>query len=930
MAGEVTDPRVKAILLGGGAMAAGAPFVAGAMSGSQRPIDRARASRIARAAPASRGVLGTLGRFSGPVGAAAGMLMPSQLGDGTLQGNEQMLDPTLNRSMFGGQPPQAAGTGITSGLETTPEQEAEMEGTLSELAGGLQSMNDDIDNAEDYVGIMNAIRGDDQSIDQRRNELAGYIGKEDAGKTPESALTLIQPSLTLLDSAEQGSQEEGGAIADDGIMSMLGELGGQGAMQGAADAMQGGQPMQAPGQGEAMARMAMGEQPVMRSGGSENQGENTINSANLPASFNLQNYQTLMGLVPKAQTTAELLPQYQALYKDSAKAYELNPYISGLQLAAAVANAPEGELFSSVLAPETIKAVSDPILQMAQAKGQSGIAAKKGAMEAAAKSKAVADEAKNKMLSTFATEAAKIPDLNIQKLNDGTIYGINVRTGEVASTIAGRKFDKTEKLGNGQVMLIDTSSANPTVEGDGFKVIGTAKGDFTHTISNTGDIVVLDKDTGNVDIKTVEGQTKPFEVYQTAQGQFFKLTPDGVATPIEAAGIEMGPVPTDLVQNVTALTDLRTKLKGLNTKDNIEEYKSTLGKIELLQQNLMPKTSEFERLLAAKEKLVYDTVLKTDGEEKAQAAMLQYRGEITEKYLQNKITPTLNYNPRKATDEVFAKLLGRDVEGINENATKTAGLRDFATQAADASGQFQTGSLSGTRLATQKFVNAVPGLGKYLQDTMSKDAYNAIFGGSVVSAEIIETASNQFSLRMSQYVQGNLNTEELRMVKGAGPSLYTSKEGLQYLAEIYTKSAERAVKEQQFVQSWMQNANEQNAYTSAEDKYLALSAARTQFALDNQVVDQATINALPQGDLKPFTATNNSGVEVRMSENLYNMAAQVQKYPDLNTFKANIGTIVQQGLLQDPNGKVITNVPKDEYVEKLWSQLSGLTLSGRI
>ena len=168
------------------------------------------------------------------------------------------MDPVLQRAMFSGQAtqvPQAAGTGITSGLETTPEQEAEMEGTLAEIAGGLQSMNDDIDNAEDYVGIMNAIRGDDQSIDQRRNELAGYIGKEDAGKTPESALTLIQPSLTLLDSAEQGSQEEGGAIADDGIMSMLGELGSQGAMQGAANAMQGGQ------------------QPVMRADGSPPTGE---------------------------------------------------------------------------------------------------------------------------------------------------------------------------------------------------------------------------------------------------------------------------------------------------------------------------------------------------------------------------------------------------------------------------------------------------------------------------------------------------------------------------------------------------------------------------------------------------------------------------------------------------------------------------------
>ena len=35
-------------------------------------------------------------------------------------------------------------------------------------------------------------------------------------------------------------------------------------------------------------------------------------------------------MFPKAKTTAELLPQYQELYKDSAKAYELNPYIAGL------------------------------------------------------------------------------------------------------------------------------------------------------------------------------------------------------------------------------------------------------------------------------------------------------------------------------------------------------------------------------------------------------------------------------------------------------------------------------------------------------------------------------------------------------------------------------------------------------------------------
>ena len=145
------------------------------------------------------------------------------------------MDPVLQRAMFSGQAPQAAGTGITSGLETTPEQEAQMESVLGDVAGQLKEMNDGIDNADDFVGIMNAIRGDNQSIEQRRNELAGYIGKEDAKDTPESALTLIQPSLTLLEATEQGSPETDDVNMNEGIMSAL---------------------TQAPGQGEAMARMA--------------------------------------------------------------------------------------------------------------------------------------------------------------------------------------------------------------------------------------------------------------------------------------------------------------------------------------------------------------------------------------------------------------------------------------------------------------------------------------------------------------------------------------------------------------------------------------------------------------------------------------------------------------------------------------------------
>ena len=251
--GEVQDPRVKALLLGGGAAAAGAPFVASAMGLGQKPKrqPRPKPNRLAQATPAAgRGILSTLGRFAGPVGALTTALMPTELGDAT-------MDSVLQRQMFSGQAPKAAGTGITSGLDTSPEQEAQMEEVMGDMSGMMQSMADGIDNASDYAGIMNAIRGDDQSIDQRRDELAQLIGKSDAEKTPESALTLIQPSLTLLEATDQGSPDAPEPIMDEGILSALGKAGEQ---------------------GEALARMEMGEQPVMRAAGSPPEGETTFPS----------------------------------------------------------------------------------------------------------------------------------------------------------------------------------------------------------------------------------------------------------------------------------------------------------------------------------------------------------------------------------------------------------------------------------------------------------------------------------------------------------------------------------------------------------------------------------------------------------------------------------------------------------------------------
>ena len=78
---------------------------------------------------------------------------------------------------------------------------------LSQAAGGIASL----DEAQNYEDVMNSMRGDQASVEQRRQELAGVVGPGDAGQTPDSVLTLVQPVM-MLANVDQGigglAQEE--------------------------------------------------------------------------------------------------------------------------------------------------------------------------------------------------------------------------------------------------------------------------------------------------------------------------------------------------------------------------------------------------------------------------------------------------------------------------------------------------------------------------------------------------------------------------------------------------------------------------------------------------------------------------------------------------------------------------------------------------
>ena len=90
---------------------------------------------------------------------------------------------------MGGDPAMAQGVG--SMMESVDP--AIMQDMLMRAGEGIQ----DLENVDNYEQMMNMIRGDEASIPERRTELAGLVGEQDAAQTPESVLALVQPVVQI-------------------------------------------------------------------------------------------------------------------------------------------------------------------------------------------------------------------------------------------------------------------------------------------------------------------------------------------------------------------------------------------------------------------------------------------------------------------------------------------------------------------------------------------------------------------------------------------------------------------------------------------------------------------------------------------------------------------------------------------------------------
>ena len=128
-----------------------------------------------------------------------------------------MLGDVLRRPMF----MQAGGMTMPMPM---PAQPTDNVGIMDGFAQG-QPMENPIDQAKDYAGLMNLIRGNEASVEQRREELSQIVGRTDAMKTPESVLTLVQPTLAQFEQSAQAQQGIGSMPEAQQMMQGAGDMG---------------------------------------------------------------------------------------------------------------------------------------------------------------------------------------------------------------------------------------------------------------------------------------------------------------------------------------------------------------------------------------------------------------------------------------------------------------------------------------------------------------------------------------------------------------------------------------------------------------------------------------------------------------------------------------------------------------------------------
>lgn len=114
-------------------------------------------------------------------------------------------------------------------MAADPQIQQQVMGQMDQgaIEQGLQSLVGevgDLENMDDPVKMMNAIRENPASLNERYDELASIVGEEDAKQTPESVLVLVQPTLMMANT--QVDQGIGGLAAAEMTETVEGPMAG--------------------------------------------------------------------------------------------------------------------------------------------------------------------------------------------------------------------------------------------------------------------------------------------------------------------------------------------------------------------------------------------------------------------------------------------------------------------------------------------------------------------------------------------------------------------------------------------------------------------------------------------------------------------------------------------------------------------------------
>jgi hypothetical protein len=138
-------------------------------------------------------------RSPAPVAPPEGVYMQTG-GEPMAAAMEQGAVPAAPMAAMGAPSPADLGSMDAAGIasQMDPEVVAIMQGAANNFS--------DPEKAESLEGMMDAVRGTRATEEERREELAGVVGPEDAAATPDSVLAMVQPLMLMM--SAQGAETE--------------------------------------------------------------------------------------------------------------------------------------------------------------------------------------------------------------------------------------------------------------------------------------------------------------------------------------------------------------------------------------------------------------------------------------------------------------------------------------------------------------------------------------------------------------------------------------------------------------------------------------------------------------------------------------------------------------------------------------------------